>query len=86
MPPWSLRRPKAWPAAPRGALACRAILCATPPAPLVSRSPPQMAAKEHEAARELAELFATILADKNRVEYEMASVVPKGAREYICPH
>ena len=45
-----------------------------------------MAAKEHEAARELAELFATILADKNRVEYEMASVVPKGAREYICPH
>ena len=42
--------------------------------------------REEAAARELAELFSRILADKSRVEYEMASVVKKVSSGVLCPH
>tara|TARA_B110001452_G_scaffold33505_1_gene25961 strand:+ start:84 stop:770 length:687 start_codon:yes stop_codon:yes gene_type:complete len=42
--------------------------------------------QEEAAARELAELFSRILADKSRVEYEMASVVKKVSSGVLCPH
>lgn len=43
-------------------------------------------AQEEAAARELAELFSRILADKSRVEYELASVVKKVSSGVLCPH
>ena len=44
------------------------------------------AQQEEAAARELAELFSRILADKSRTEYELASVVKKVSSGVLCPH